>query len=204
MAATRLSRERRSGFKEVKPAILIVGDGKSERRYFEQLRDSGTIIKVISRDTNETGIDNTIAKAHGYVSDYKLDLRRDRVAIVTDLDYRYDLEGVKTMVRKCDAECYELYLSNPCFEVWLVLHYKKQTKAMDPDQLCDLLTKLSGKEYRKSMGIQWSIQMQETAIDNANRLAGGKPLTAERCLETDPSTMVHILVESIKKHRPAR
>ena len=46
MAATRLSKERRSRFKDVKPAILIVGDGKSERRYFEQLRDSGMIIKV--------------------------------------------------------------------------------------------------------------------------------------------------------------
>lgn len=203
MAATKLSRERRSEFKDIRPAILIVGDGKSEKHYFEQLRDSGTIIKVISRDTNETGIDNTIAKARGYVSVCQLNLKRDKVAIVTDLDYRYDMEDVRNMVRKCDAEGYALYLSNPCFEIWLVLHYKKPTKAMDPDQLCDLLEELSEKKYKKSNGILWNIQMLETAIDNANRLAGGKPLTAERCLETDPSTMVHMLVESIRAHKSA-
>lgn len=203
MTDSRLSRERRSEFKDVKPAILIVGDGKSEKRYFEQLRGCGTIVRVISRDTNETGIDNTIKKAHGYVSDNKLNLKKDRVAIVTDLDYRYNLEEVRAMVKRCDAEGYELYLSNPCFEVWLVLHYMIPTTSMNPDELCGLLTRLSGKNYEKSKGIPWNVRMLETAIGNAHRMVDGVPFTAERCLKTDPSTMVHILVESMRAHEPA-
>lgn len=201
MTAASLENARRSGFRTVRPAVLIVGDGESERRYFDEFRRMGPIVRILSKGTGKTGFENTLVKARGYAADNCMNLEgSDRVAIVTDLDYRYDANSIRRMEKACDSEGFELYLSNPCFEVWLLLHYMLPTRPMRPEELNDELSRALGRRYVKSRGIPWDRPTQDRAVENSRLIQGRVGCTPEWCLSKNPSTMVHLLVESIRGH----
>lgn len=73
-----------------------------------------------------------------------------------DLDFRYKLCDVNDMVARCEKSGYELYLSNLCFEVWLVNHFGRLMHPCTPDELetklCEMMQRRTGHTYTKSGG----------------------------------------------------
>lgn len=117
-----------------------------------------------------------------------------------DLDFRYKLCDVNDMVAKCERLGYELYLSNPCFEVWLVNHFGRLMHPCTPyeleTKLCEMMQRRTGHTYTKSGGIFWTEDMLQGAISNSS-LVNDDLCNHKWCLENNPSTMVHLLVKSI-------
>lgn len=65
-----------------------------------------------------SGIDLSYVK---FLNSYKTD--RDVFAVVIDKDgHSHDTEKLKRIAEHCKAKGYMLFLSNPCFEFWLLLH----------------------------------------------------------------------------------
>lgn len=56
----------------------------------------------------------------------------------TFLMYDMDVQAINEKLLKCKAE---MLLSNPCFEIWLLLHAKDQKAAIDTDALIKELKK---------------------------------------------------------------
>lgn len=184
--------------------FLIIGDGASEQVYFEGFIGRNRCIKVISKGSGKTGMKQTFEVAARYVRDCGLDLRDgDRVAIVMDTDFRYGVEEMEDIRRRCAAKGYELYASNPCFEVWLLLHFQRYSRYSTADELVERLNaamlKQIGKPYSKSKGIGWTDEMLEVAIDNAWNLQGDHECSVEWCSCNNPSTMVHVLAVDLKE-----
>lgn len=67
----------------------------------------------------------------------------------TFLMYDMDVQAINEKLLKCKAE---MLLSNPCFEIWLLLHAKDQKTAIDTDALIKELKKSAPvwKNYSKS------------------------------------------------------
>lgn len=67
----------------------------------------------------------------------------------TFLMYDMDVKAINEKLHKCKAE---LLLSNPCFEIWLLLHVKDQKTAIETDALIKELKKCAPvwKNYSKS------------------------------------------------------
>ena len=67
----------------------------------------------------------------------------------TFLMYDMDVQAINEKLLKCKAE---MLLSNPCFEIWLLLHTKDQKAAIDTDALIKELKKSAPvwKNYSKS------------------------------------------------------
>ena len=63
----------------------------------------------------------------------------------TFLMYDMDVQAINEKLRKCKAE---MLLSNPCFEIWLLLHAKDQKAAIETDALI--------KDLKKSAPV-WNI-----------------------------------------------
>ena len=69
-----------------------------------------------------------------------------------DVDYlMYDLDvsGVLAKLQKI-ADC-TLLLSNPCIELWFLLHYKNQTANVNCDYCCKELKNRSRSTYKKGI-----------------------------------------------------
>jgi hypothetical protein len=109
------SSSRRAPFREPRKQILIVcGGTRTEPDYFEGLkrsrRNPAVQVKVVGK-----GIDpeQLVAHAHRVRGDH------DEVWCVVDTD-EFDIAKA---VRVADKLKVRLAVSNPCFELWLLLHF---------------------------------------------------------------------------------
>lgn len=108
--------KRRSARRSSRSRILVVcGGERTEPTYFKGLRDSlnnkAVDIKVVSK-----------GRAPAQVVDYAVAQRTpdfDEVWCVLDVD-EFDLVDAVQLAREHDIN---LAVSNPCFELWLLLHY---------------------------------------------------------------------------------
>ena len=63
--------------------------------------------------------------------------KRDKVCLIVDRDSRsVNNKQYERLVNKCRDNKFSLYVSNPCFEFWLLLHFNEVLN-LDKDQLLD-------------------------------------------------------------------
>jgi len=185
-----------------KPVIVIICEGeKTEVIYFNDLkqligRQSPITIKTIRK----TGVtpSRLVSYAKKMASDLDIDPGRgDQVWCVFDVDDRDDKEIHKT---RCLAQAkINLAISNPCFELWYLLHFEGSSGHLDQTQARRKLEKyIPG--YQKNRSVMADIQALLTnAIENAKFLRkyhkNNKTNVFSR--EGNPCTFVDQLVEQL-------
>ena len=93
----------------------------------------------------------------------------------TFLMYDMDVQAINEKLRKCKAE---MLLSNPCFEIWLLLHAKDQKAAIETDALV--------KELKKSASV-WKNYSKSAFTDTQKSfLNDTTDIAVERAYRTEP------------------
>ncbi len=116
----------------------------------------------------------------------------DEVWCVYDVDRHPSLNDAGQLAR---ANGIELAISNPCFELWLLLHFRESPGARDHEQLPGLLTAyLPG--YAKHPDMERLLPRYEEARLRAERLDQDASSMGER--GRNPSTGVYRLTEAIR------
>ena len=109
----------------------------------------------------------------------------------TFLMYDMDVQSINEKLRKCKAE---MLLSNPCFEIWLLLHAKDQKAAIETDALIKELKKSDSvwKNYSKSA----FSDTQKSFLNSNTDVAASR---AKKLHEfQNPSTGIYKLIEMLK------
>ena len=112
----------------------------------------------------------------------------------TFLMYDMDVQAINEKLRKCKAE---MLLSNPCFEIWLLLHAKDQKAAIETDALIKELKKSAPvwKNYSKSA----FTDTQKSFLNDNTDVAVSR---AKKLHEfQNPSTGIYKLIEMLKGQR---
>ena len=200
----RHARDRRNGSREY-GVVVVVGDGETEKRYFDRLSDLCTSVGIKAYASAKTGPDILLRKTSEYAWRHGVDPSRGAlVAIVMDLDGRFDMREIEEMDRRCRILGYQLFLSNPSFEVWLCCHFGIPTHPCTQSEAVDDLRKRMGGSYSKPVGFDIDDGMVDRAIVNARRLLPDDECTPVGCYRRNPSTMVHSLVEAIRNRASRR
>lgn len=179
------------GKRSRKGTVMLYVDGASEKEYIRRLCRIYNGYRVRTNDR----FNRRVSKC---VKDMKLNgidpKKGDLAAIVTDVD-----ASTREELLELEAECrragIELYLSNPSFEVWLLLHHEIPRGDVSQKGMEHRLSVLLGREYRKSDSIPLTEEGVEAAIRNARKLLPDAGLV--ECMVTCPSTMMHLLVGEI-------
>jgi len=136
---------RRTAKRAQRETVLIDTNGKStEKDYFNALKampwvQAGRIVVIF---TNKAPVE-LVRDA----SRRKTENDFDQAWAVCDVD-EFEIEKAAIEARRKGVG---LVLSNPCFEVWLILHLTEQTSHLDnADKACERIGKLLGKEWDKS------------------------------------------------------
>ena len=108
----------------------------------------------------------------------------------TFLMYDMDVQAINEKLHKCKAE---MLLSNPCFEIWLLLHAKDQKAAIETDALI--------KELKKSAPV-WKNYSKSAFTDTQKAfLNSNKDIAVARAKELheflNPSTGIYKLIEML-------
>lgn len=192
---TDLNRRRRE-----KSIILLAleGKNKTEKTYFGEFNNANKQYRVLFAKGNNTDPVNIVKDA---ISSYKkMELEKDAgdlAFVVCDTDFHKEdqIQEARTLAEQNNIT---LLLSNPCFEIWLLLHFKYTTKQYASN--LELLKELEDiwPEYSKNIGSFDGISdRRPLAIDNAKQLKQFHKLKNQKTYieKCNPSTDVHILVE---------
>ncbi len=185
--------------------VLIMGDGDSEKRYFERLSDLCGTVSIKMYATGKNGLDTILRKTGEHVSEHRIDPSEgDIVAIVMDLDGRFSESEVLEMERRCGELGYRLFVSNPCFETWLLCHFRIPIHPCDQNGAVEELEGELGGRYVKSRGFDIDDGMVDKALTNAGKLFRNAGCSPTECHRHNPSTTVHVLVDAIRDMKRRR
>lgn len=107
--------------------IIIATEGqKTEPLYFSMeafKKNRRTQIIIIPSDDKGSSPRSVLKRLHEYAEEHQFG-EGDQFWLVIDKD-RWKVEMLREIIGMCDESNYRVALSNPCFELWLLLHFRK-------------------------------------------------------------------------------
>ena len=164
--------QRRHSFREPKKFFIIATEGEcTERIYFNALkppRDETIQLKVLPTKKGHSDPREVLARLKSYEREAGSG-QRDELWLVVDYDSWTEaaLDEVSTAVAALPK--YHLALSNPCFELWLVLHFR-ETSSPNPSQLQSILAKELGSYSKNGYDVEPMKPKVAAAITRAQRM----------------------------------
>ena len=188
-------------FKDPKPVILIVTEGEvTEPEYLNGFARATKNPRVRIEVRGGVGVPKTIVE---FAKDRKIEaeeqargakddnLRYDKVWCVFDFDEHPNIPDAKQMARDNGME---LAMSNPCFELWLWLHFADQPGMQDRRDLKRMM-KQHIPNYNKHVDYLDYAAGYDAAHRRASRLDENAKLDDDE--GRNPTTGVWRLTESI-------
>ncbi|MCQ2053513.1 MAG: RloB family protein, partial [archaeon] len=116
--------------------VVIAAEGRyTENIYFETIKNSqcavNVHVEILKRDDNSSNPENVEQQLETFAKEFDLD-KKDQLWLVIDKDKWLD-KTLSEIATRCEQKEYMHFcLSNPCFELWLLLH------KIDVSQISDL------------------------------------------------------------------
>jgi len=167
-------KKRDSFLKFPKPLLLLIVEGKNvtETQYFRQFQrqHSAFNLKILTPGS-ATDPEKMLETLESFWKKYDMSFSRgDRGFVVLDLDCN---EKKANLIKKLEkgSEIAKFIVSNPCFEVWFVLHYRYSTHIFtDGNEVIRELKKYI-PDYQKNTDVTEALSGKlDLALDNARKL----------------------------------
>ncbi len=210
-----VSRERRDWKRIQKPRkqniiVLIVVPGPSERDYFTGMSDRFKSVKIIINDRiGDSNPIETVKKAKRLTINLAgQKTNPDFLYVVLDYDNEDKIDALKDVrfndaCKKKSKERFKVFYSNPCFEVWLKMHFECVTAFTERNKVQRWAeTNINGYRKGKDRLLYQKIKDREaTGITNAEIAEIAEKLhdknNTSKPSERNPSSTMHKLIESV-------
>ena len=208
-------RERREAFRDAR-LIVIASEGKAtERIYFKALAKEYTnprvhvhILERSEAEQNNSSPDHVLKQLNDYKSQYELEAD-DELWLVVDKD-RWTEVMLSRVAKECSQEvAMHMALSNPCFELWLLLHIEDSALLTPEEQkqwIENRRKSKNGDPYLKVRLRQKMGSYHESSYDALALIAHVEDaIERARALDNNPNdrwpqtlgTRVYLLAESV-------
>jgi RloB-like protein len=184
----------------VRDASLVViasEDRYAARQYFDFFESTRIQFKVLEADGGRSAPAQVLARLDEYFKDYAIG-DGDEFWLVCDCDHWVapnHIQNLTTVLRECRQKGIRVALSNPCFDLWLLLHF---SDVPDEDELT---CKAVGKKLQAVAGGYDKTKVYNLAItdravrDAVARSAAHQPCSGE--IPDRPQTALHLIVQSL-------
>ncbi|OWY21206.1 RloB domain-containing protein [Sphingobacteriales bacterium UPWRP_1] len=192
-----------AGFKRLRPSIIIVCEGETEKHYFnKRFNFSKAIVGKGQRDDIVE-----YAKKKNRTDDY------DIVWCVFDRDYTNESDNTKfdKAIELAKKEKIETAWSNDAFELWICLHYRNYNNNT-PIHRTDYVKELNRRvgKYEKGDAKLYEKLIKDPDASEKEAIERSKKLhkhfmaqTHLRYCEYNPCTTVYLLIEYLEKNLQA-
>lgn len=190
--------KRKEGFRSYKRQFIICTEGaRTEPDYFNKVIKSifdGVVIRVVTTNKNDSSPNQVLQRMKRALRDGSLS-QRDEAWIIIDRDEWSDehLALLRDWEKKADN--YNVGISNPSFEYWMLLHFEEGNKISKIDE-CLRRLGLYIPDYNKNLkGNEFKVEDVKVAIERARR----KDRSKAGAWPSRNSTTVYKLLERIEK-----
>lgn len=214
-----LMRERREAFRDAR-LIVIASEGKdTERIYFKALAKEYTNprvhVHILERsvdEQNNSSPEHVLKQLNDYKSQYELEAD-DELWLVVDKD-RWTEAMLSRVATECALEVsMHMALSNPCFELWLLLHLEDAASLTPEEQMLWMKNRRKSKNADPYLKVRLRQKMgsyHEAAYDAEMLIVHVEEAIARaKVLDKNPSdrwpqtlgTRVYLLAESVMNRK---
>lgn len=214
-----LMRERREAFRDAR-LIVIASEGKdTERIYFKALAkeysNPRVHVHILERsvaEQNNSSPEHVLKQLNDYKSQYELEAD-DELWLVVDKD-RWTDAMLSRVATECSQEvAMHMALSNPCFELWLLLHIEDVALLTPEEQKQWMENRKKSKNadpYLKARLRQKMGSYHESSYDAQTLMVHvGNAIERARTLDKNPNdrwpqtlgTRVYLLVKSVMNRK---
>lgn len=175
--------------------FVIATEGEvTEPEYFKTFRSSRIQVKVLNTENGASAPDKVLERMQEFKKQFDLK-EDDQLFLVIDTD-RWPPQALSAVAKSCVEQRFTLSVSNPCFEVWLALHFFEchEIKASSKDLNEQLKSHLGG--YNKSINPAWITRERVIAACKNAKIMDTKP--TDRWPQTTGSRVYLIMDELIK------
>ncbi len=122
--------ERLEGIKSARLVVIAAEGRKTENMYFESMKislcASDVHVEVLHRNSNDSSPENVYEQIREFMAEYNIE-DDDQLWIVVDKDKWKD-KMLSAVAQYCvQNDNLRFCVSNPCFELWLLLHIEDVT-----------------------------------------------------------------------------
>lgn len=212
MPRRKRSLDRDSGvIRDASLVIIASEDTHAVKQYFRRFRTRRVEFRVLETQDCRSSPRDVMLRIDKYLAD-EVTVDGDQFWICIDSDHWMEANHIDNLVqvlRECRQKQYKVAVSNPCFELWLLLHFDNFS-ADQASCCCETVEKKLRSvvgSYRKNQvtALPLSVDSIYMAIERASRLDRD-----EQLLPASPTTRVHRLLqvllqrESIDLHASTR
>ena len=149
--------------------IIIAAEGReTEKQYFAEFSDKRVHVKVLSTgEDNHSAPQHVIERLTSFREEFQIG-EGDELWLMVDVD-RWQLAEI---AREAIQREYQLAISNPCFEVWLLCHFQDPPSDVSGCQpIEDALRIALGGSYNKAnLILSQFVDVLDLAIQRAESL----------------------------------
>lgn len=188
-----------------RPILLLIAEGRNvtETQYFRQFQKQHAPFRIkFITPGSDTDPEGLLKKALRFWEANDLSVENgDKGYIVLDLDCN-DSKGKLIERLEKSTEVTQFIVSNPCFELWYLLHYKYTTHVYlnSSELIRDLRTYIP--DYEKNLDVSGRLsENTDTALANALKLQRHFEKLGYRwpSNEENPRTDVPVILQTIKQ-----
>jgi RloB-like protein len=184
----------------VRDARLIViasEDTYAARQYFDFFESTRIQFKVLETDGGKSAPEFVLARIDEYMKEYEIG-EGDEFWLVCDCDHWVNSGHIKNLIQvmqECRQKGIRIALSNPCFELWLLLHFAEfpiENKLTRVQIEKRIRAAVGSYDKTKVYKLPLTNERVETAVE---RSKANQPAPSE--IPDRPQTSVHCIVEDL-------
>jgi hypothetical protein len=167
--------DRQYNQRDARLCVIAVEGAVDEAQYFKSFGSSRLKIEVLKTDSdNKSAPKYVFQRLDEFRKKYDLD-DQDMLWLVMDVD-RWGSEQLSLLSREATQKGYQLAISNPCFEVWLCLHFDD----LNPQDK-------TSKQFKARLG-SIRVKYQRDSLDFSVLLRARLPNAIARAKALDPDS----------------
>jgi len=199
------SLRRRVATRKPRKTFLVFCEGeRTEPEYLNALKRQPSVREVAAVDLRvmpghgKAAPRNLVAIAAGARSRaIEEDAEIDEVWCVFDVEWPRNHPGLQQAIGEANRNNVQVAVSNPCFELWLILHFQDHSRWLDTDQACRLRQRLDGSAG-KGLDAARYMPLTGHAVRRATRLDERHQRDGTDFPNTNPSSSMHRLLTAIE------
>lgn len=184
-----MSRNKRtSKGKAINPTFFVFCEGETEEAYIAYLR---------SKYRLPVSIDAKIA-GNRITNQYIINYKKDKIQHPKDKNYLiYDLDVIEMLGKLKAIKNADLLCSNPCFELWYLLHFQEQNIELNTDE-CNAKLKRHLPNYSKGLfNKELKSMIEEKQVKAINRASKSNAFK-------NPSSQLFVLINEMEEIKQAK
>jgi len=132
--------------------VIASEDRYAVKQYFDIFQSTRVQFHVLETDQGRSSPEHVMARLDEYLAEYSVG-EGDQFWLVCDTDHWIQSDHIQNLVevvKRCRQKGIFVALSNPCFDLWLLLHFDNfpSTRQLSCGQVGDLIRGKLGKFNR--------------------------------------------------------